>query len=88
MNITKSQFLKGSVASAFAIGSVASASAKALTPDTKWDDEADVVVIGFGGAGASAAITAHDAGSNVLIIEKWTLPAETPQFSCRRLYDS
>ncbi|WP_277030394.1 FAD-dependent oxidoreductase [Turicimonas muris] len=74
MNITKSQFLKGSVASAFAIGSVASASAKALTPDTKWDDEADVVVIGFGGAGASAAITAHDAGSNVLIIEKMDAP--------------
>ena len=74
MNITKRQFLKGSVASAFAIGSVASASAKALTPDTKWDDEADVVVIGFGGAGASAAITAHDAGSKVLIIEKMDAP--------------
>lgn len=45
-----------------------------MTPDTKWDDEADVVVIGFGGAGASAAITAHDAGSNVLIIEKMDAP--------------
>lgn len=31
---------------------------------------ADVVVIGFGGAGASAAIAAHDAGARVLIIEK------------------
>lgn len=31
---------------------------------------ADVIVIGFGGAGAAAAITAHDAGARVLIVEK------------------
>src|SRR5258705_11194926 len=37
---------------------------------TLWDDEADVVVLGYGGAGASAAIAAHDAGAKVLIIEK------------------
>ena len=30
-------------------------------PD-KWDKQADVVVIGFGAAGAAAAITAQDAG--------------------------
>ena len=35
-----------------------------------WDQEADVVIIGFGGAGASAAITASDLGASVLIIEK------------------
>jgi succinate dehydrogenase/fumarate reductase flavoprotein subunit len=35
-----------------------------------WDKEADVVVVGYGGAGASAAITAHDAGAKVLILEK------------------
>jgi succinate dehydrogenase/fumarate reductase flavoprotein subunit len=38
-------------------------------PD-KWDYEADVVVVGYGGAGVVAAITAHDAGSKVLILEK------------------
>ena len=32
--------------------------------------EADVVVVGFGGAGATAAITAHDRGASVLILEK------------------
>src|SRR5258706_14838693 len=37
---------------------------------TLWDDEADVVVVGYGGAGASAAIAAHDAGAKVLIVEK------------------
>jgi len=35
-----------------------------------WDQEADLVVVGFGGAGAAAAITAHDAGGNVLVLEK------------------
>jgi len=39
----------------------------------KWDKEADVVVVGFGGAGAAAAIEAHDAGAKVLILE--TAPA-------------
>jgi succinate dehydrogenase/fumarate reductase flavoprotein subunit len=36
----------------------------------KWDQEADVVVVGYGGAGAVTAITAHDAGANVLVVEK------------------
>jgi succinate dehydrogenase/fumarate reductase flavoprotein subunit len=36
----------------------------------KWDDKADVIVVGFGFAGATAAITAHDAGANVLLLEK------------------
>ena len=36
----------------------------------RWDGEYDVVVVGYGGAGAVAAITAHDAGAKVLLIEK------------------
>ena len=32
--------------------------------------ETDVVVVGFGAAGASAAITAHDGGAKVIILEK------------------
>jgi len=40
----------------------------------KWDEEADVVVVGYGGAGAVTAITAHDAGAKVLVVEK--LPAD------------
>ena len=35
-----------------------------------WDREADIVVVGFGGAGAAAAITAHDMGARVLMLEK------------------
>ena len=34
-----------------------------------WDKETDVVVIGYGSAGAAAAIAAHDAGARVLVLE-------------------
>lgn len=36
--------------------------------------EVDVVVVGFGAAGAAAAIAAHDAGARVLIVEKMPYP--------------
>ena len=35
-----------------------------------WDKKVDVLVIGYGGAGAVAAITSHDEGADVLIVEK------------------
>ncbi|MFZ2004508.1 MAG: FAD-dependent oxidoreductase [Stellaceae bacterium] len=35
-----------------------------------WDVEADVVVVGFGAAGVAAAVTAHDLGAEVVILEK------------------
>lgn len=34
------------------------------------EHNADVVIVGFGAAGAAAAIAAHDAGASVLIVEK------------------
>jgi succinate dehydrogenase/fumarate reductase flavoprotein subunit len=37
---------------------------------SKWDAEYDVVVVGYGGAGAAAAMTAHDSGAKVMILEK------------------
>jgi succinate dehydrogenase/fumarate reductase flavoprotein subunit len=40
--------------------------------NTEWDMQADVVVVGFGAAGAATAITAHDLGARVLILEKAT----------------
>ncbi len=42
----------------------------------KWTEDADVVVVGYGGAGAITAITAHDAGARVVILEKQ--PGDTP----------
>lgn len=41
-----------------------------------WDGEYDVVVIGFGGAGAVAACYAADAGAKVLLVEKAPLGME------------
>jgi succinate dehydrogenase/fumarate reductase flavoprotein subunit len=36
----------------------------------KWHRQTDVVIVGYGGAGTATAITAHDAGAMVLILEK------------------
>lgn len=38
--------------------------------EEQWDQETDVIVIGYGGAGAAAALAAHDGGADVLILEK------------------
>ena len=38
-------------------------------PET-WDREVEIVVVGFGGAGAATSITAHDLGASVLMLEK------------------
>jgi hypothetical protein len=40
-----------------------------IIPDT-WDYEADVVIVGFGGAGSAAAHKACELGAEVLILEK------------------
>ena len=40
----------------------------------RWHAAADVVVVGYGYAGAVAAIEAHDAGADVLLIEKMPDP--------------
>jgi succinate dehydrogenase/fumarate reductase flavoprotein subunit len=78
--ISRREFVKGAALSAGALagaGGLAScgpaAAPQAGVPE-KWDKEADVVVVGFGGAGAPAAIEAHDAGANVLILEKMATP--------------
>ena len=46
---------------------------------SNWDMESEVVIVGYGGAGAVAAITAHDAGVRTLILEKNSsdLPGKT-----------
>ncbi len=40
----------------------------------KWDYETDVLIVGYGAAGANAAIAAHDADARALIIEKLAFP--------------
>lgn len=46
-----------------------------------WNEEADVVVIGYGGAGAAAAITAHDAGVKVILLEKLDKPGGNTRYA-------
>jgi len=36
----------------------------------RWDVEADVVVVGFGAAGMASAVSAHELGAKVVILEK------------------
>ena len=47
----------------------------------QWDREVDVVVMGTGGAALVAAITAHDQGAKVLILEKMSQIGGTTAFS-------
>lgn len=42
-----------------------------MASDVIWDDETDVIVVGFGGAGVCAAIEAVDHGSRVLVVERF-----------------
>lgn len=51
------------------------------TEDRTWDKETDVLVVGYGGAGSNAAIAAHDAGAEVLIIEKMPIPGGNTIYS-------
>ena len=41
------------------------------TDGDAWDDEADVVVVGFGGAGACAALEAKANGAQVLVLDRF-----------------
>jgi 3-oxo-5alpha-steroid 4-dehydrogenase len=73
--LSRRTFLKGA-----AVGTVAVASAGALAGcgasaggsslPKKWDKEADLVVVGYGGAGAAATIEATKAGASVIVLER------------------
>jgi len=71
--INRRDFVKGALISAGALSLssriAGEAEAQNAVPQ-KWTAEADVVILGFGGADACAAIEAHDAGAKVLIVEK------------------
>lgn len=72
--ITRRRFITGAaaVAAAGALGQemLFPRPLQAVEVPKKWNRTADVVVIGTGFAGLAAAIEAHNAGSNVIIIEK------------------
>jgi succinate dehydrogenase/fumarate reductase flavoprotein subunit len=95
--VNRRQFLRGSaaaVAAAGVAGGLLPETAKAEVP-ARWDKEVDVVIVGTGHAGLAAAITAADAGAEVVVLEKmkkeweggnskvsgnmWWTPTDVPQ---------
>lgn len=67
-NTSRREFIGMGVGAAATMGVAGVAIADEAAP--AFDMEYDVVVVGFGAAGATTAIEAHDAGSKVLVIEK------------------
>jgi succinate dehydrogenase/fumarate reductase flavoprotein subunit len=51
-----------------------------------WDEQADVVVVGFGGAGACAALEAREAGADVLLLERTSGGGGTTALSTGQIY--
>jgi len=53
---------------------------------TQWDDETDVLVVGYGCAGASAAWEAATAGADVLVLERASGPGGSSALSGGEIY--
>ncbi len=75
--VSRKAFLAGSAAAAVgavapALGRAEGASAGIGMPYgvSRWDDEADVIVVGSGSGGAPAAVEAASVGCDVLVVEK------------------
>ena len=47
----------------------------------KWDHKTEIIVVGYGGAGASAAIEACDNGADVFIVDKSSVAGGTTAIS-------
>ncbi|MBR2835839.1 MAG: FAD-binding protein [Coriobacteriales bacterium] len=67
--ISRRNLIKGAAAATAAAG-LASVAKADEAPDIEWGLEADIVVLGTGGAGLTTAITAARAGADVLVLEK------------------
>ncbi len=59
-NVSRRDFLKGTAAGigAVALASLPGVNVRAEAPEQAWGDEYDVAALGYGGAGANAAVAA------------------------------
>lgn len=77
-NVSRRNFLKGAAAGALGLAGVGMLNLNAAKAEggltyadmIAWDGQYDVVVVGYGLAGATAAIFAADQGASVLLIDK------------------
>lgn len=77
MSVSRRNFMKGFIMGAATVGGVTILLPRVseILMHRKWDKVTDVVVLGFGCAGAAAAIEAHDAGAeSSLLLEKEAEP--------------
>ncbi|NPV29323.1 MAG: flavocytochrome c [Firmicutes bacterium] len=75
--IGRRDFLKGMAATGLAVAGAAALAGCGKGPSAeavRWNEEADVVVVGSGFAGLAAAIEAKNAGATVKVIEKMPAP--------------
>lgn len=81
-NLNRRKFITGSAviaASVLATGCVPEVEGSVV--DESWDDSADIVVLGFGAAGSSAAFYGAENGANVLVLESTSVPGGTTRIS-------
>lgn len=69
-SFVKTAAMAGGVVAGLPLISSTAEAADRKSSKNKWDIETDVLCVGYGGAGAVAAIAAHDAGARVIVIEK------------------
>jgi len=88
--LSRRGFMKGAAigTGALAMAGMGMKDSHAAPIPKKWDMEADVVVAGYGGAGACAAIEAARAGSSVLIFDKSEVPGGSTKISGGIIYAS
>ena len=81
--ISRREFIKGAgLLGATAAGSTLLAGCGTTSAaSVTWDRETDVVIVGYGGAGAVAAIAARDAGAEVIVLEKREVPGGSTAIS-------
>lgn len=71
VRVSRRNLLKG-VAAVSSTASIGLAHARSVesADEIKWDEHADLVILGYGNAGTNAAIEAVDAGASAIILEK------------------